>query len=383
MITRPDPTRLTSPASAGPVTLFLCGDVMLGRGIDQILPHPADPQLYEPAVGLATTYVELAERANGPIPRPVDVRYVWGDALDVLDELQPDLRIINLETSITRSTDALPKGINYKMSPANAACLTAAGIDCCELANNHVLDWGRAGLLETLESLERLGVRSAGAGRDAAVAAAPAILPVARGGRVLVFAFGAGSSGIPPDWAARAGRPGVNLLKDLSARTVEDVAARVSAAKRPGDLAVASIHWGGNWGYEIPRAQREFAHAIIERAGIDVVHGHSSHHPKGIEVYRDRPILHGCGDFLNDYEGISGYEAYRDDLVLMYLPRLAAADGRLLDLRLVPFQIRKFRLNWASPEDAAWLRDVLDRESRPLGARVHTNPDQSLSVAWR
>jgi poly-gamma-glutamate capsule biosynthesis protein CapA/YwtB (metallophosphatase superfamily) len=382
-MTMPDPSHSTRPKSAGPITLFLCGDVMLGRGIDQILPHPGDPQLYEPAVSLATTYVELAEQAHGPIPRAVDFSYVWGEALDALCALQPDVRIINLETSITRSSDALPKGINYKMNPDNAACLTAAGIDCCALANNHVLDWGPAGLLETLETLEKLDVKSAGAGRDAAAAEAPAILSVAGGGRVLVFAFGARSSGVPADWAAGRDRPGVNLLEDLSERTVADIAARVRAVRRPGDLAIASIHWGGNWGYDIPRAQREFAHAMIEQAGIDVIHGHSSHHPKGIEVYRDRLILYGCGDFLNDYEGIAGYEEFRDDLVLMYLPRLAASDGRLVDLRLIPFQIRKFRLNRASPQDTAWLRAVLDRESRRLGARVAADRDDTLSLTWR
>ena len=98
--------------SASTVTLLLCGDVMLGRGIDQILPHPGDPDLHEPYVRSATTYVELAEKAHGPIPRPVDYAYVWGDALDTLRRLEPATRIINLETSITESEDFLPKGIN-------------------------------------------------------------------------------------------------------------------------------------------------------------------------------------------------------------------------------------------------------------------------------
>jgi poly-gamma-glutamate capsule biosynthesis protein CapA/YwtB (metallophosphatase superfamily) len=156
------------------------------------------------------------------------------------------------------------------------------------------------------------------------------------------------SSGIPPDWAAGANEPGVWVLEDLSDRSIARIAERARAVKRPGDLSVASIHWGGNWGYDIPREQTSFAHRLVDRAGFDVVHGHSSHHPKGIEVYEDRPIFYGCGDFLNDYEGIEGYEAFRDDLVLMYLPRLAPGDGTLIDLRLVPLQIRNFRLNRAA-----------------------------------
>jgi poly-gamma-glutamate synthesis protein (capsule biosynthesis protein) len=378
----PHSTSTTPAEPADTITLFLCGDVMLGRGIDQILPHPGDARLHERQVHSAITYVQLAERVNGPIPRPVDFPYVWGDALEVLRRVQPDLRIINLETSITRSPDFIPKGINYKMSPDNAACLTAAGIDGCVLANNHVLDWGRAGLLETLETLEKLGVKSAGAGRNAAQAEAPAVLEVAGKGRVLVFGFGSQTSGIPRAWAAAESEPGVNMLKDLSERTIARIADRAQASRRPGDLLVASIHWGGNWGYDIPAQERRFAHGLIEGAGFDVVHGHSSHHPKGIEVYRDRPILYGCGDFLNDYEGIAGYEAFRDDLTLMYLPTLSAANGRLISLRLVPFQIRKLRLHRAPAAGGGWLRDVLNRESASFGVRLEPGEDDTLSVSW-
>ena len=313
------------------LTMFLCGDVMLGRGIDQILPHPGDPTLHEAYVSSATTYVELAEAASGPIPRSVGYDYVWGDALPALRRGDPAVRIINLETSITDSGDFAPKGINYKMHPANIAVLTVAGIDCCVLANNHVLDWGQAGLLETLRTLEQAGIRVAGAGRSAVEAEAPAALPLGGQTRVLVFAFGAASSGIPRTWAAEDGGPGVHLLRDLSERTLATIAARVEAVRRRGDLLLASIHWGGNWGYEVPPEQIAFAHALIERAGFDVVHGHSSHHPKAIEIHQGRPILYGCGDFLNDYEGITGAEKYRADLAVMYLPRHAMRSGALVE----------------------------------------------------
>ena len=85
------------------VTLFVAGDVMTGRGIDQVLPHPGNPRIVEPFSRSALDYVELAERANGPIPRPVNFAYIWGDALAVLEAAAPDMRIINLETAITRT----------------------------------------------------------------------------------------------------------------------------------------------------------------------------------------------------------------------------------------------------------------------------------------
>ena len=148
--------------------LFLCGDVMCGRGIDQVLAHPCSPEIYEDYIRSAEDYVLLAERANGFIPRRNGPSYVWGAALQQLTRMQPDARIINLETAVTRSGDRVPKGINYRMSPENAACLGDAKIDCCTLANNHVLDWGRAGLRETLATLQKLNIKVAGAGRNGA-----------------------------------------------------------------------------------------------------------------------------------------------------------------------------------------------------------------------
>lgn len=365
-----------------PVTLFLAGDVMTGRAIDQVLPHPSDPRLQEPYMRSSLGYLQLAEAAHGPIPKPAGLTYIWGDALAEWARRRPDLRIVNLETSITTSEQWAPKGINYRMHPKNAGCLTAAGIDCCVLANNHILDFGPAGLTETLETLERLTIQTAGAGRNLREARAPAVFDLPGGGRVLIFAFGTTSSGIPPDWAATETRPGVDLLPDLSAATVRAIAARIHARRRPGDIAVASIHWGGNWGYRIPREHREFARRLIDDAGVDVVHGHSSHHPKGVEVYRDRPILYGCGDFLNDYEGIEGYEEFRSHLVLMYFLTLDP-DSRLAGFEMTPLRIRRFRLERVSRDEAAWLRDMFNREGKPLNTAVSLNPDLSLTLRWR
>ena len=103
---------------------------MTGRGIDQVLAQPCDPVLHESYVQSAMDYVHLAEAVNGPIPRGVDPSYIWGAALGEFERMRPDARIINLETSITRSEDYARKGINYRMSPENADRLKAA-IDCC------------------------------------------------------------------------------------------------------------------------------------------------------------------------------------------------------------------------------------------------------------
>ena len=370
-------------AARPPVRLFLCGDVMTGRGVDQILPHRCAPHLFEPYMDSAKGYVRLAEAAHGSIRKPVDFAYVWGDALALLERAAPQARIVNLETAVTTAEEAWPgKGIHYRMHPANVACLGAAKIDCCTLANNHVLDWGYAGLAETLATLRAAGILTAGAGRDVGEAAAPACIQTGGGGRVLVHAWGAASAGVSSAWAARASRAGVNFLPDLSPPTADGISRHVQASKRAGDVAVAAIHWGGNWGYDVPRAHREFAHRLIDAGGVDLVCGHSSHHPLGIEVYRGKAILYGCGDFLNDYEGITGLESWRSDLCLMYLPALDPATGALVDCALMPMQIRALRVRRAPPDDARWLREVLDREGARFGTRVEPAADGALALRW-
>ncbi len=269
------------------------------------------------------------------------------------------------------------------MSPENAACLVSAGIDCCALANNHVLDWGRRGLLETLATLTNSNIRIAGAGRDDREASAPAVLEIPDKARILIFSFGSTASGVPPDWVATRDSAGINLLSDLSEAEALRVASQITAIKRPDDLAIVSIHWGSNWGYHIPSEQKAFARTLVDKAEVAIIHGHSSHHPKAIEIYRDRLILYGCGDFLNDYEGIRGYERYRDDLVLMYFADLEPGAGRLRALKIVPLQIERFQLAHPSVSDIAFVRQTLDRQSMQFGTRVVLGPDGELSVSWQ
>jgi poly-gamma-glutamate synthesis protein (capsule biosynthesis protein) len=364
------------------IKLFLCGDVMAGRGVDQILPHPCNPRIYEECMASAEGYVRLAEDAHGAIPRSAPLSHIWGDALFEFERADPDLRIINLETSITRSESYFPKGINYRMSPENAACLSSAGVDCCALANNHVLDWGPVGLLDTLDALKRLKIKAVGAGRSLAEAWAPAAFEIPGKGRVLVFSCACVSSGAPMSWAAASDGDGIALLPNLSRRNVAPLADEISRIVRPGDLVVVSIHCGPNWGDEISDEVRSFAHHLIDLAPISVLHCHSSHHPKGIEVYRSRLVLYGCGDFINDYEGIPGYEEYRDDLTLMYFAEIEAESGLLLALEMTPLQLKRFRLSRPSAADVDWLQDRLDRESRKLGARVSSISGGRLTLSW-
>jgi poly-gamma-glutamate capsule biosynthesis protein CapA/YwtB (metallophosphatase superfamily) len=224
------------------IKLFLCGDVMTGRGIDQILPNPCNPRLYEEYMASAEGYVRLAEDAHGDIPRSAPLSYIWGAALDEFERVKPALRIVNLETSVTRSESYFAKGINYRMSPENAGCLTSAGVDCCKLAN----------------------IKTAGAGRRLAEAWAPAVFEIPGKGRVLVFSCACVSSGAPMSWAA-TDDAGVALLPDLSEASVSLLVREMSRAIQSDDVIVLSVHHGPNWGYEVRDEDRYFAHRLAER----------------------------------------------------------------------------------------------------------------------
>ncbi|RWA23678.1 CapA family protein [Mycolicibacterium elephantis] len=359
------------------VVAFLTGDVMTARGIDQILPHPGDPTLHEAVVSDARRYVSLAERVNGPIPAPVDFAYPWGEALEVLDDHRPDVRLINLETSITTSSEFAPgKAVHYRMHPDNVGCLAAVRPDVCALANNHVLDFGYRGLTDTLAALADAKIGCAGAGSDVEQANRPAKVA----GHAVIASVGSMSSGIPARWVAADDRPGVALLPDLSERTAATLAYRLLESKGHGDITIASVHWGSNWGYEIHPAHIRFAHRLIDE-GVDVVHGHSSHHPRPLEVYRGKLILYGCGDTIDDYEGIGGYEAIRHELRLLYFASVERSSGQLAELRMTPMRMRRMRLEHAPHDDAEWLRVTLEQTSREFGTAVGRTGDGLLLVS--
>jgi poly-gamma-glutamate synthesis protein (capsule biosynthesis protein) len=235
---------------------------------------------------------------------------------------------------------------------------------------------GTGGLLRAA-TLERLKIKAAGAGRNVFEAAAPAALDLADKVRVLVFSFGTVTSGIPRSWAATTDTPGVNLTR-LSEADARRAAEHIVSIRRPEDLVVVSLHWGANWGYEIPAEQQRFARTLIDEANVSIIHGHSSHHAKAVEVYHKRLILYGCGDFLNDYEGIRGYEEFRSDLALMYFADIEPATGDLAAFELIPLQIRKFRLDRPSRQDIEWMQQTLQRECLRFETGIVLDPGGRL-----
>ncbi len=136
-----------------------------------------------------------------------------------------------------------------------------------------------------------------------------------------------------------------------------------------------SDDWGANWS---PRFRPRTGNWPHEVHTVDVVHGHSSHHVLPIELIDGKLVLYGCGDFINDYEGITGHEALRPDLALMYFPRLERTSGKLDELLLVPMRRRGLRLERAGEADAALLAGML--QAHPCEGRVALRPDGVLAL---
>lgn len=368
-------------------TLLLCGDVMTGQGIDPL--RPPDPEhLTARSMVSALDYVHRADATGSapagaePLPRPVCFAYPWGDALTLLRREQPDLRLVNLEASITARGTPSAMPVQPRMPPQQLPALAALGVDGVVLANHHVLEWGQEGLDDTLQCLRQAGIAGVGAGHDLAEAEQEGQWLLPGKARVRLFAFAHPSSGVAPDWAAGKGRAGISWLQALDEQAITRLAGRTREGRREGDIVVVSLHWGSHWGYEVSAEQRRFAHALIDEAGVDLVWGHASRHPRPIEVYRGRLILYGVGSFLKDAGGATGHEALRPELAALYLPRLAA-DGALAGLRLWPLRVHLFRLKRACASDSQWLAAALGRACRGHGCNLQPQPDGSLRLVWR
>lgn len=349
--------------------MLLTGDVMIGRGIDQILPFSCNPRIYEPNVNDAREYVKLAEIKNGPIPKIINFEYIWGNALKWAKKEKLDLNLINLETALTKNERFWTnKEVHYRCHPKNVEALKIFKVNCCNLANNHILDWCYEGLFETTKVLSENGIKFSGTGRNLKEALNPLIVNFSDNGKVIVMGVGSVSSGILPEWAVTKKRPGILVLESFKnfERTLNKI---LKKCKQEEDIAILSIHWGENWGFQIHEWQRKLAHKLIESSGIDLIHGHSSHHFKGFEIYKDKLILYGCGDFINDYEGIPEFLNFRDDLTLMYLPELDF-DGNLVRMRLIPFKIEKMRLRETSKEEFKVVKEILTREEEKFGIDI-------------
>jgi len=302
--------------------------------------------------------------------RTRSVAAIWGDMVDRLRGL--DGLFVNLECCL--STRGEPWRITYhpflfRADPDWAVpALETVGVDWCSLANNHVLDFGEPALLDTLDALADAGIAFSGAGHDRETAFEP-VTVVIGDLTVTVVSF----TDNTPEYAATDTSPGTAYVDigDPSEAAREPVRDALEKARsRDTDLLVASLHWGPNMVTEPPEPFRRFAHWLVDE-GVDVVHGHSAHVVQGIEVYRGAPILYDTGDFVDDYAVDAGLRNDRGFLFELTVD----ANGRPVELRLVPTEISDFAVHTAAPEAAAWIRQRMRERSEAFGTEFGSDGD--------
>ncbi|OJJ50865.1 hypothetical protein ASPZODRAFT_126823 [Penicilliopsis zonata CBS 506.65] len=388
-------------------TLNFLGDVMLGRLVDQLFPqHVSNAREAE----IITSFTERAPSFF----KNYTHRSPWGNTLPLLH--QADMNLINLETSVTTSRVPWPdKAFNYRMHPANIAVLHEGQVDYASLANNHTLDFGTEGLVETVWTLKTAHIAFAGAGETNVQASRAVELKLPRvyppsGRRSLadkyqkmeedtkpqtrdkdhthiIHVYSAADH--PHDWAVV---PTFNLI-DYSSTTRhrlkhilmnnQTASGGTSAlnAQTPA-LKIFSVHWGPNYAWHPDeRTIRSLAHFLVDECGVDIIHGHSSHHIQGVEVYRGKLIIYGCGDFVDDY---ALNEVFRNDLGAVW--RVTVSEKQTTDtttsssgvelstLEIFPTRIERFQAHLLEPMDPDydWTRRKVTVLSERLGTTVNS-----------
>ena len=321
----------TSPDEASAVRVMFGGDVMLGRIVkERILRYGPD--------------------------------YPLGAVAQLMRS--PHLTIVNLECAITSAHDiwpGAPKAFYFGAPPQAIHALTGAGIDMVSLANNHTLDFGVKGLVDTLHHLRRHGIRYAGAGVDIAAALSPAIVDC-DGIKFGMAAF----CDHQADFAAHANHPGIAYLD------FDDEFAVVAALRKPLDALrsaavdwpILSLHWGPNMVFRPSIKFRRLAHAAISM-GWKILFGHSAHVFQGIEIYRGCPIVYAAGDLVDDYHVDPEFKNDHQLLFEMELTRSA-----LRRIVVHPVFIENCRAQRANQAQSEYIVTWMTAVCNEMGTRV-------------
>ena len=203
---------------------------------------------------------------------------------------QDDLTLVNLETPVTkRGTSAKDKQFVFKSPPEALHAMKQAGVDVVNLANNHTLDQGPVGLLDTLDYLKTVELGAVGAGENADQAYRPYYVD-RKGIRIAVFGF---SRVLPSgDWIAGPSKLGIAGVYDPTRAY-----AAIQSARSQADLIIVVAHWGTERVQQQNDTQTSLAHGFID-AGADLIVGGHPHVLQGLEQYKGKWIAYSTGNFI-------------------------------------------------------------------------------------
>lgn len=247
-----------------------------------VVPSPTAP----PEITLAFAGdVHFMERTLTLLDHPATA---FGPVATVLSGA--DVAMVNLESAITQRGTPEPKEFHFRAPSTAYQALAAAGVDVVSIGNNHALDYGRVGLLDTLDSAKVAGMPAIGAGRSTKEAYAPWVTEV-KGVKIAYLAMSQIGE-LANSWAPAANRPGIAMAFNENRAVTA-----IKAAKKLADVVVVYVHWGTE-GVECPNdQQRDFA-ALLAKAGATMIVGTHSHLLQGGGWLGQTFVQYGLGNFL-------------------------------------------------------------------------------------
>lgn len=280
--------------------------------------------------------------------------YPWGDILPLIHK--SDIRIVNLETTVTMHEKAVPKVFNFKAFPDRVQTLQKAHINVVCLANNHILDFEEQGMNDTIAALDAANIQHVGAGKNI-YEAQKAVVLIKNGIKIGVLGY----TDNEPEWKAKKNKGGTNYVH---VGDIEKLKPLIENLKKQVDVLIVSCHWGPNMRSKPSQHFITFAHALID-CGVDIIHGHSAHIFQGIEIYKERLIMYDTGDFVDDY---AIDPILRNDQSLFFEVTIDKYGPR--SVKLTPLLIKNMQVNKATKNESLIIMQKIQMLSRAFGTII-------------
>lgn len=291
--------------------------------------------------------------------------YPWGNTLALLKKM--DLRIINLETTLTTHQEKNTKVFNFKALPDRIKTLQLGHVDIVNLANNHSLDFKIEGLTETINTLNAAEILLVGAGINAQAAQQPIIITK---NNIKVGVIGYTDN--EPTSKAEQNKPGTNYIRVGDVHTITQ---QIAALRPHVDILIVTSHWGPNMQQKPSQEIVQFAHDIID-AGADIIHGHSSHVFQGIEIYKNKVIMYDTGDFIDDY---AVDPVLRNDQSCLFTITIDKYSPKTITV--IPVLISNMQVNIAPENEKREIINRMQKLSQEFGTKMNDSGTITIKTA--
>ncbi|MEE0686866.1 MAG: CapA family protein [Lachnospiraceae bacterium] len=319
-------------------------------GEEQTTDSKAEVEAEKPYVPITMAFVGdmyLGDELYGNYTKSGLTGFLSQPILDIFQ--QTDIMVANHEycaTDLGEEAKDTEQLYNFKAPTAREFLWKDLGVDLVTLANNHTMDYGDQSLLDTLNTLDSVGIPSIGAGKNLSDALAPEIKVV--NGKKIAF-LAASRFILNYDWYATETTPGIMTTYEGTDRfgMMKDEITRLKEEEKC-DIVCVYVHFGKEKTYELTSNQPVIAHGYID-AGADLVIGSHAHNLQGIEIYKDAPIYYNLGNFL--------FGNYRVDTMVV---NVEINEDNSISTRITPCVSQRYLVEEAVGDKAQEIYDFLE-----------------------